>query len=259
MDLKGNFLDLYDEVFCKHENLKEGIIAQHIEKMKEMDAFLPPSLSFFILSDTTTNIFPFVSKNFVTNLGLDAEKMCSVGVPYWLSHMHPDDLPVWVNILNDLMVYTMTEIPVEKRLRLSYTWNFRIRTVKGNYVHIFENQSPLELNFEGRPVIGVGHLTIVGNEEPMPLRSSIKYLNDQQEYETLYSRNYSQLVLNDGLSNRELDIIRLLVLRKTSKQIAEVLHISSHTVDTHRRNILKKLKLTSTIELDSYIRERQCF
>ena len=44
-------------------------------------------------------------------------------------------------------------------------------------------------------------------------------------------------------------MIRLLVLNLTSKEISEKLNISSHTVDTHRRNILKKLKISSTGEL----------
>ena len=58
--------------------------------------------------------------------------------------------------------------------------------------------------------------------------------------------NISKLKL---LSHRERDIIRLLVLNYSSKEIAESLYISSNTVDTHRRNILKKLNISSTGEL----------
>ena len=55
--------------------------------------------------------------------------------------------------------------------------------------------------------------------------------------------------MTDGISNRERDIIRLLVLNYSSKDIADKLDISSNTVDTHRRNILKKLHISSTGEL----------
>ncbi|WP_296343925.1 helix-turn-helix transcriptional regulator [Winogradskyella sp.] len=51
------------------------------------------------------------------------------------------------------------------------------------------------------------------------------------------------------MSYRERDVIRLLVQDLTSKEISERLNISSHTVDTHRRNILKKLNISSTREL----------
>ena len=88
----------------------------------------------------------------------------------------------------------------------------------------------------------------------MQITATAKLLNDQNEYETVYFNNFSQKLLKEGISNRERDIIRLLVLDKTSKEISESLNISSHTVDTHRRNILKKLKLSSTGELVAMIK-----
>ena len=52
-----------------------------------------------------------------------------------------------------------------------------------------------------------------------------------------------------NLSQREIEIIRLIVACKTSREIAEKLFISKNTVDTHRRNILEKLELKNTREL----------
>ncbi|MCX6235014.1 MAG: response regulator transcription factor [Bacteroidetes bacterium] len=51
------------------------------------------------------------------------------------------------------------------------------------------------------------------------------------------------------LSEREKEILRLLVQCKTSRQIAEELFISKNTVDTHRRNLLEKTGLKNTHEL----------
>jgi len=56
-------------------------------------------------------------------------------------------------------------------------------------------------------------------------------------------------MLHDGITIRERDVIRLLVLNYTSKEISEKLNITSNTVDTHRRNILKKLNISTTGEL----------
>ena len=61
--------------------------------------------------------------------------------------------------------------------------------------------------------------------------------------------NFSQKLLTNGITNRERDIVRLLVLNYSSKTIGEKLNISSNTVDTHRRNILAKLNVSSTGEL----------
>jgi two-component system response regulator NreC len=54
---------------------------------------------------------------------------------------------------------------------------------------------------------------------------------------------------NTPLTDREIEIIQLLIQGKTSKEIADELFISKNTVDTHRRNILEKTNLNSTPEL----------
>lgn len=51
------------------------------------------------------------------------------------------------------------------------------------------------------------------------------------------------------LTPREIEIIRLLASGWGSKQIGDQLNVSRHTVDTHRRNLLKKTGSKNTIEL----------
>lgn len=58
------------------------------------------------------------------------------------------------------------------------------------------------------------------------------------------------------LGGREREVLQLLAEGSTSKQIAVTLHISSRTVETHRRNLMKKLDLHNVAELTRYaIRE----
>ncbi len=54
------------------------------------------------------------------------------------------------------------------------------------------------------------------------------------------------------LSKRELEILALIAKGNTTNQIAEILFISVHTVNSHRKNMLKKLGLKSPIELVTY-------
>jgi len=58
--------------------------------------------------------------------------------------------------------------------------------------------------------------------------------------------------LND-LSRRELDIIKLIKEGHSSREIALQLDISLKTVEVHRYNVLKKLKLKNTAALVNYI------
>lgn len=50
------------------------------------------------------------------------------------------------------------------------------------------------------------------------------------------------------LSKREMKVLFLIGQGYSSQQIGEMIHISKHTVDTHRRNILKKLETTNSVE-----------
>jgi two-component system response regulator NreC len=60
----------------------------------------------------------------------------------------------------------------------------------------------------------------------------------------------------DGLSQRELDVLRLIALGHTNTEIAEQLFLSVRTVETHRARVQQKLGLSSRAELVRYALER---
>lgn len=55
------------------------------------------------------------------------------------------------------------------------------------------------------------------------------------------------------LSPAEMEIARLIAEGKTTKEIASYKHLSFHTVNTHRKNIFRKLGINSSNELVKYI------
>jgi len=57
---------------------------------------------------------------------------------------------------------------------------------------------------------------------------------------------------NEGLSEREIEVLKLIGQGFTSKQIADQLFISIHTVNSHRKNLLKKLGMKSPTQLMVY-------
>ncbi|WP_243472271.1 MULTISPECIES: LuxR C-terminal-related transcriptional regulator [Winogradskyella] len=238
--------ELYNFIF---ESYDKPSLEKHIEKIIEMDRFLPYSSTFFCITNTQDLTFEYVSKNYKASLGLDPNELKEKGMRYFWSRIHPEDIEFWLQALNSLMKFTLSEIPKEKRQDASYTWNFRFKNAQNIYVNVVQNTTPLIFDSENKPIIGLAHYTIMHPDVKLDITASAKLLNDKQEYETIYFDSFSQKLLHDSVTNRERDIIRLLILDKTSKEISEKLNISSHTVDTHRRNILKKLDITSTGEL----------
>jgi two-component system, NarL family, response regulator NreC len=56
----------------------------------------------------------------------------------------------------------------------------------------------------------------------------------------------------DGLSEREVEVLRLIALGHTNAEIAEQLYLSVRTVETHRAHIQQKLRLGTRSELVRY-------
>jgi DNA-binding NarL/FixJ family response regulator len=58
--------------------------------------------------------------------------------------------------------------------------------------------------------------------------------------------------LQTPLSEREIEVLRLIAQEFSNGEIAEKLFISIRTVDTHRRNLLEKLQVKNTVGLVKY-------
>lgn len=242
---------LYNEIFDTYPKVE---IEEHIKKLIELDYFYPYNSTFYCITNTVKQNFEFVSKNFTACTGLSREKMMAGGMDYFWTLFHPEDIKLWLESLNNLMTFTMTELDDEQRKRTSYTWNYRIKNADNNYVNIIQNTTPLQFDDAKKPIIGMAHYTVLNGELAMDICATAKYLNDKNEYETLFYQNVSNTKLLGLISNRERDIIRLIITKNTSEAIAEKLNISVHTVNTHRRNILKKINIDSTYELISYFK-----
>ena len=74
----------------------------------------------------------------------------------------------------------------------------------------------------------------------------IEKINEKYSYFNQVDKNVTHKF---KLSKQEKEIIKLILEGKTSKEIADVLFISKHTVDTHRTNIYKKLEVSNAVSL----------
>lgn len=74
--------------------------------------------------------------------------------------------------------------------------------------------------------------------------------------ETDEKRSINQQSVED-LTPREIDVLKLIVLGYTNRQVGEELNISIRTVEAHRANLTDKLGTKSRVELVRYARENK--
>ncbi|MDX2174259.1 MAG: response regulator transcription factor [Bacteroidota bacterium] len=114
------------------------------------------------------------------------------------------------------------------------------------------------------------NLILIGARGYLPKNADIdkviETINEVHNDGFCFDENISKLVMDEsfrlqlnkieideiGLTERELEILKLVCTEKTNPLIAEELNISIDTVDFHRRNILKKTKLKSAVGLVKY-------
>ncbi|MDX9883486.1 MAG: response regulator transcription factor [Prolixibacteraceae bacterium] len=97
------------------------------------------------------------------------------------------------------------------------------------------------------------------DEQILSLFDDVIYINDDEakilsKLEKLTAPEPTQFSPeeNNPLSQRELDVIRLVALGRSNREIAEELFISIHTVISHRKNITAKLGIKSASGLTIY-------
>lgn len=103
-----------------------------------------------------------------------------------------------------------------------------------------------------------GYLT--KDQAPAELLMAVKEVLAGRRYVTTSLANQLAAHLNSGqpanvhdlLSNRELEVLRLLGRGKSVSRIADEIALSVKTVSTYRARLLEKLRLTSTAELIRY-------
>jgi LuxR family maltose regulon positive regulatory protein len=81
-------------------------------------------------------------------------------------------------------------------------------------------------------------LTGFGDKKPSEMATGISSLDQHAQAEQV-----ADAILSSGLSNREIDVLKLLAERLTNKEVSQRLLVSPETVKKHNFNIYRKLEV----------------
>lgn len=85
------------------------------------------------------------------------------------------------------------------------------------------------------------------------IQNKRKYISSEL-YEVLLQKEKKSYYPSENhkLSNSEIEIVKLISNGKTTKEIAEIKQLSFHTINSHRKNIFRKLNINNASELVRY-------
>lgn len=108
------------------------------------------------------------------------------------------------------------------------------------------------------------HLGVYGyllkNATKLALKQTLEAVLQGEKYfcpfvmDTLLNKKEEESLIAD-LTEREIEITRMISIGLKNKEIANKLNVSPHTVHTHRKNILRKTGVSSALELSIYAQE----
>ncbi len=247
-------VNLIKKIFHRHEVYDQKIIEKEIRKIKELDRLLPAMESYYLITNVNTQSYEYASRDFESVTMYTSEDLIAGGLEFLHDKIYSFDLHRIKEAVNALLSYTVSTIEDEDRQNILYNLNYRLRKKDGTSVNILEHVIPIHYNKEGLPVLLFTHCVVVGEGEVKPVLGILKISQEDGAFKTLFSENFTKTYVKNILSNREQEVLLLLEVRASSKEIGIKLGISSHTVDGHRRRILKKLNFHNTAEMVQFLK-----
>ena len=198
--------------------------------------------SIVLVFDCYTNKFVFVSDNIPKLYGLDSRRLFIHGHQPVIEVIHPDDIDYGLLVRKKIYSILRSFSNEEKR-NYKAIHEMRIRNIRGEYIRIIEQEQVLELDKSGNIWLMLSVIDVDASHESEITKSRLyNFKTGEQIFIDLSD------TLDEPLTNRELEVLRFMKKGLLSKEIAETLKVSINTVNSHRQNILQKLKANNSIE-----------
>ncbi len=159
------------------------------------------------------------------------------------NRIHPEDL-VEKRMLEYDFFKHIDSLPSDRKLTLKATCRIRIRNREDTYISVDNSTRLLQLSPRGKAWLILCCYSLAPDQKPQEGIDARFIDSDTGEITPLHLSDRRTRIL----THREKEILQLIKEGKPSKQIADILGISVHTVNRHRQNILEKLSVGNSVE-----------
>ena len=173
---------------------------------------------------------------------------------------HPETIPSLLQqhqvdmMLTDVMMPVMTGVELARTVKKDFP-SIKIIALSMNGEGSLVNQMIEESDISGYLLKNIGQTEFITALNKIAAGGI--YFSDEVLQEMLKASERKQVSDDNKLTNREVEIVRLIEKEYSNKKIAEELFLSERTVETHRKNIFRKTKTNSVIGLIKYAYEHK--
>lgn len=179
----------------------------------------------------------YMSEPGLKHLGTTSEALQAMGMEYYSRYFNEEDAADYIPRITAMIEKNdpgeLVSFFQQVRRFPGDAWSWYFSATRIFLQH--EDGKPLLTITTAMPVDPLQHVT-----------PKVSRLLDENNF----SRAHQQLF--ESLTEREREILKLLALSHPAAEIAAMLVISIHTVETHRKNLRKKLGVTTAYELNRF-------
>lgn len=245
MDIQAELQKFHRLVNQYNAEVDEYKLFKQLFENNAFKLFTKKTSQAIIVFNFLENKYEYVSESIETISGMKASTIKEPdGVIKVVEAMAPESGQMMVQVLTPLMFEYCTKYPKDvpnMRFTACIQYNPKNQPNKWLLCH----NTILCLTPDHLPLLSC---TILSDITEMKNDTSLYYSIHIGE-KLMLQKSIGQDALEFNLSERELDVVHCICKGKTTKEIADELHISFETVKKHRSNILAKTKCSNTPEL----------
>lgn len=194
----------------------------------------------------------FYHKGFDSALGYSMDTLTA---DFFVRNIHPSDLSMYFDVSKALLSFVMENSNHLVPFKSSFNINYRVCKNDGSYISVLRQSTPFIKNASNKVE---AYISICTDISDIADDHRVKWhiYGPRSEQFPYYLKQQTKTHGDEKLfSERELDILRLLSSGHSSTEIAEKLFISNNTVNTHRKNLMRKANVNKTVDLVFYAKE----
>jgi DNA-binding CsgD family transcriptional regulator len=232
----------------------------YLKEAQKMHLFSEMSSTIIFLLDYASKTYPFMARSTQEVMGHPSEAFLEGGLEYMLNQYKLSDFESLNKDIFPEEVSIISQHRNEQLSHLRFTKSYRFKNPNGKCNTILQRHTLIRTKDNIQPIAIFGFAWDITNqtEAGKIIHQVEKYNAEEGNWSCLLAKQYfPDLDKANLLSKREIEILKWAVEGYGSKQIADKMNISFNTVNTHRRNMLRKTNCQNAMELLRYAIENK--
>lgn len=223
------------------------IMSQFVPR-PNLNNFYPAELLFLV--DYVKHSFLVIS-NSSSFLGYTTSYLMDAGLSYLYGLRHPEDFRIFNSKIFPLnLAFIKRHLCDDDIGSYVFSTNYRLKARGGNWLPISQRSRYIKLSAEGIPLVSIDSLSDISHfKNNCEIVNIIEKVLGPQKLSKVEVNTFFPDDEGSPISKREINVLKCICDGLSSKQIAEKLNISIHTINNHRKNMLGKTNCKNLSEL----------